>query len=227
MPPRRRPPPCLYFSSFALYYTQYLHTYLPAYIANYYSRSTLTETDLGNNLRGFDTRHFSGKPALLIRTRICYLLLRLSQHPANEEVFFSSLVETFLLANPKYSSCSIHTYFTTVTTLLRKMSSDHGTNKSLVFLGIFKTGSGRENFPASAGAKADIISKHQLPDIRTWFFFWHVSQTQPGSQGASCTKYIKVREASEAFLSCLTTYQLRAQIRRWSLGEKLACVFQT
>lgn len=169
--PRPRPrPPYLYFSSFALYYTQYLHTYLPAYIANYYSRSTFTETDLGNNLRGFDTRHFSGKPALLIRTRICCLLLRLSQHPANEEVFFSSLVETFLLANPKYSSCSIHTYFTTVTTLLRKMSSDHGTNKSLVFLGIFKTGSGRENFPASAGAKADIISKHQLPDIRTWFF---------------------------------------------------------
>lgn len=87
--PRPRPrPPYLYFSSFALYYTQYLHTYLPAYIANYYSRSTFTEADLGNNLRGFDTRHFSGKPALLIRTRICYLLLRLSQHPANEEVFF-------------------------------------------------------------------------------------------------------------------------------------------
>lgn len=224
--PRPPPPPYLYFSSFALYYTQYLHTYLPAYTANYYSRSTFTETDLGNNLRGFDTRHFSGKPALSIRTRICYLLLRLSQHPANEEVFFSSLVETFLLANPKYSSCSIHTYFTTVTTLLRKMSSDHGTNKSLVFLGIFKTGSGRENFPASAGAKADIISKHQLPDIRTWFFFGMLARHNQVRQGASCTKYIKVREASEAFLSCLTTYQLRAKIRRWSLGEKLACVFQ-
>lgn len=48
-------PVSTFLASLSIIHNTYL-TYLPAYIANYYSRSTFTETDLGNNLRGFDTK---------------------------------------------------------------------------------------------------------------------------------------------------------------------------